>query len=131
MTTTDCTGRSEHQGTAPSTRLLTVARAVDRLCAYCAEQWKDYLHASAGRRDADYRSQQLGLELKHAEGYKYLADDELHALAVEADRGERLVDIRTVIAENAAEGAAEVIADCVRCRDLVVALFPEHVEVEL
>ncbi|MDP0398751.1 hypothetical protein [Tsukamurella strandjordii] len=108
-----------------------MALAVDHLCAYCAEQWKDYLHARAGQREADHRSQQLGLELKHAEGYNYLDQPDLDALAAEADRGERLVDIRTVIAENTADRVAEAIADCVRCRDLVEVLFPEHVEVEL
>lgn len=110
---------------------LTVAQAVERLCSYCAEQWKDYLHARAGQREAEHRSQQLALELRHAEGYDYLNQADLHALAVEAERGERLVTIRTTITENTADRVAETLADCVRCRDLVQVLFPRFVEVEL
>ncbi|MDP0398916.1 hypothetical protein [Tsukamurella strandjordii] len=123
MTTTDCTD----SGHPP----FTVAEAVDHLCGYCLESHKDYLHARAGQREAEHRSQQLALELRHAEGYGYLDDAGLHALAVEAERGERLVTIRATITENTADRVAETIADCVRCRDLVEALFPRFVEVEL
>ncbi|ADG78055.1 putative protein OS=Tsukamurella paurometabola (strain ATCC 8368 / DSM / CCUG 35730 /CIP 100753 / JCM 10117 / KCTC 9821 / NBRC 16120 / NCIMB 702349/ NCTC 13040) OX=521096 GN=Tpau_1427 PE=4 SV=1 [Tsukamurella paurometabola] len=106
---------------------LTVAQAVGRLCAFCAEQWKDYLHARAGQRDAEYRWQQLIREQRHAEEGQYLSQHDLDELNAEVDRADRLMTIRASIAHEAAITASTSMVECSRCHELEPALLPpEH-----